>query len=384
MSPALKHKIPLFAPGAGRPPPYLAGRDREKRYMGRALHTLKSKRPATKNIVMTGPRGCGKTALLHWFDRSAADSADVLWATPDRLQDGGQLASLMVPESIWEQIKGRISGVGLPGGLRFEMVRGAPGDSRITNVQEAAILRRCHAKPLILVVDEAHVLHLEVGRSLLNMTQNIQRLGAPFLLALAGTPNLSARLTDMNASFWSRCEQMGIGRLAPNESSEALRRPLGEKEVLVDGKTLVPGLREAQDYPYFIQELGDALWEALPSEGGCELTPKQMTAALPRLREAQTGYYEVRRSELHQRQLIPAALATSAAFAGKQELSYAELEDALRATKPEANRDRALEWRTALSDLGYIWKDPKKTTWEPGIPSLMKHILDHDRPKTNR
>ena len=67
------------------------------------------------------------------------------------------------------------------------------------------------------LLDEAHTLDVEVGRTLLNTSQHV-RDEAPFLLVLAGTPGLAAHLGGMNASFWSR---MGEGRLGIGLLSDA-------------------------------------------------------------------------------------------------------------------------------------------------------------------
>ena len=45
------------------------------------------------------------------------------------------------------------------------------------------------------------MLDVDVGRDLLNLSQEV-RSRAPFLLVLAGTPNLPAHLNRMDASFW--------------------------------------------------------------------------------------------------------------------------------------------------------------------------------------
>lgn len=49
-----------FRPGAGHPPPYLAGREEEKREFARLL----GQSPMMTNLVLTGLRGVGKTVLL--------------------------------------------------------------------------------------------------------------------------------------------------------------------------------------------------------------------------------------------------------------------------------------------------------------------------------
>lgn len=52
-----------FAPGAGTPPPELAGRDDLLRSMQVAIALVRIGRP-TKSVLMVGLRGVGKTVLL--------------------------------------------------------------------------------------------------------------------------------------------------------------------------------------------------------------------------------------------------------------------------------------------------------------------------------
>jgi Cdc6-like AAA superfamily ATPase len=52
-----------YAPGAGTPPPELAGRDDLRKTVSIALARVKAGRPA-KSILMIGLRGAGKTVLL--------------------------------------------------------------------------------------------------------------------------------------------------------------------------------------------------------------------------------------------------------------------------------------------------------------------------------
>ena len=52
-----------YAPGAGTPPPELAGRDDLRETVRIALERVRAGRP-TKSILMVGLRGVGKTVLL--------------------------------------------------------------------------------------------------------------------------------------------------------------------------------------------------------------------------------------------------------------------------------------------------------------------------------
>ena len=56
-----------FKPGAGLLPPYLAGREKEQAIIRKSLTNLREGEPPAADILMYGPRGMGKTALLKWI-----------------------------------------------------------------------------------------------------------------------------------------------------------------------------------------------------------------------------------------------------------------------------------------------------------------------------
>ena len=59
-----------FSPGAGSPPPELAGRDGILEQARVLLGRVREKRPE-KSLLMTGLRGVGKTVLLNEIERVA-------------------------------------------------------------------------------------------------------------------------------------------------------------------------------------------------------------------------------------------------------------------------------------------------------------------------
>jgi len=63
-----------YRPGAGAPPPILAGRETELKAISTLLGRLKAGR-GERSIVLTGLRGVGKTALL-WAAEQAAEDQD--------------------------------------------------------------------------------------------------------------------------------------------------------------------------------------------------------------------------------------------------------------------------------------------------------------------
>ena len=59
-----------YSPGAGTPPPELAGRDELRETVRIALERIRRGRPS-KSVLIVGLRGVGKTVLLDRFARDA-------------------------------------------------------------------------------------------------------------------------------------------------------------------------------------------------------------------------------------------------------------------------------------------------------------------------
>ena len=62
--------IYLFSPGDGAVlPPYLAGRKREQEFFRDRVRALKNRKPIGQDMIVYGPRGNGKTALLRYLQK---------------------------------------------------------------------------------------------------------------------------------------------------------------------------------------------------------------------------------------------------------------------------------------------------------------------------
>src|SRR5437867_9866382 len=84
-----------FAPGAGTPPPELAGRDELRETIRVALERVRRGRP-TKSVLMVGLRGVGKTVLL---DRMREDAEKVsLQTLRIEAPENRSLPSILAPE----------------------------------------------------------------------------------------------------------------------------------------------------------------------------------------------------------------------------------------------------------------------------------------------
>ena len=364
-----------FRPGPGGLPPYLAGRTSEQALFRALLGDLQDGLAPPREIMLHGPRGNGKTALLAWLQREATGypGVDVLRLTPAGIPTETKLIERLLPVS-WLQ---RLA----PDGISFHGITWRPGQGHPPPLDEA-LEARAKKKPLILLLDEAHTLDEQVGCALLNASQQLGR-ELPFLLVLAGTPGLRSHLNAMNASFWNRAERRAIGRLDPSAIGAAIRRPLHGESIDIDEDALAHVVRESHGYPYFVQLWGDALWrqavEAAQPEARRRVTRAAAHAVQAAFDREKDDYYLDRYEELEKLQLLPVARAVAEAFLTQPMLDDTDLNSAILEGLGTSDTIGVPIAKEAMRDLGYAWRPEATPTWEPGIPSLMDYMRRHTR-----
>ena len=351
--------------------------------MTRCLADLTGGRSPPHDVAMMGPRGNGKTVLLNWFERRCRRAAkvDVARLSPSRIRTEQALVDALLPATGIKRILPRklgIAGVG-----EAEWAASSPSAQNLT----ARLTARCRKRPLVVLLDEAHVLEHDVGQLLLNVSQEV-RADAPFLLVLAGTPGLLAHLSAMNASFWSRLGEgrLGIGLLSAAATRAALVEPLALHGVSVDADALEAVVEDSQRYPYFVQLWGEALWKQRLVTCATRLTAAHAQAARSDVLARVTDYYQDRYIELDQSDWLAVGEQVAARFQTMPTLTYAELKSAIEdglAPAPKSGADAL----AVLQRLGFVWCPPGQqppVRYEPGIPSLMAYVLDCKQPPRQR
>ncbi len=358
-----------FVPGRGSLPPHIGGRDKEQQALGRMLAYLEAGRSAPRDIVLIGPRGNGKTVLLGWFEQTihAQASVDVVWLTPSTIDNMDALGTALAPPRRFRDL--------LPKNLSLSFGLGKLGWELGGRVHSLAQLlaARCRSRPLVLLLDEAHTLEKAIGQPLLNISQLVSR-EAPFLLVLAGTPGLWEHLNTFDASFWDRCESIGVDRLSAGASADVLVKPMAPEIAFEEGALRrVVGI--GGGYPFFLQLWGEVLWNRVREVGASVIDAGVVAGALPVFESRRRAFYQIRCAELNRRGAMPAAQALAAAFGDRETLSEGACRRAVDGTLPEGtDPDRTTDLVETLRSLGYVWSPPGELELQPGIPSLMEFV----------
>lgn len=366
-----------FTPGPGRRPPLVAGRERELAALTREMNRVVGKKPGNF-VVMCGPRGNGKTVLLLELKaRAEASKANVRRLTAENL--AGDLAGIAAVLSDGADPDGGAASaqMGFTGNVEEK--------PNATGIISNALRLAAKAAPMVLLVDEAHTLHPELGRVLLGALQDAVGDGLPLLGVFAGTPELPGRFRQMRASFWERADKVMVGRFESDDAvREALSVPAEHSGLPIDKRALDLLVKESQRYPFFAQMVGQSAWEEARARqaDARKITLADAKAGIAAIDPKREQFYEGRRKEIFDQGVLEAAEAVSAAMVGANggvdSLSWKALEDALATVYSPGSPAAPPPWvvQEKLEALGLIWSR-RVGEWEPGIPSLCSFLVRH-------
>ena len=277
-----------YAPGAGLQPPELAGRDKLIEDAATDLDRLLDRRP-TKGMLLLGLRGVGKTVLLNRLHHMADDKG--IHTAKIEAPEGGTLPQLLAPEfrrilygldlqtAAGGRLRQAVSALrNFVGAFKVKVgdiefgIEPAPGRADTGNlehdlpdlIEAVAEAAKERNSAIGLFIDEVQYLsHHELAALIVACHEMAQR-NLPFLFIGAGLPQLAA-LAGNAKSYAERLftyPQMGPLELAA--ARDALVHPAKNQGVLFDDDAVAEILRVTQCYPYFLQEWGFQVWNAVP------------------------------------------------------------------------------------------------------------------------
>src|SRR2546430_1633418 len=277
-----------YAPGAGTPPPEMAGREELRETVRVALERVRLGKP-TKSILMVGLRGVGKTVLLDRMreDAQAAGMETLRIEAPENRSLPAalapQLRQALLRLSRNEQARdlARRALRGLAGfaqslkvkykdievGLDFDPEPGLADNGDLENdlqdlLEAAGKAAQKAGTALVLFIDELQYVEEDELAALITALHRTAQRVLPVVLVGAGLPQLRGRMGHAKSYAERLFDFPVIGPLPQDDARIAIARPAEAEGVTVQPDALQRIIDETHGYPYFLQEWGKHAWDA--------------------------------------------------------------------------------------------------------------------------
>lgn len=276
-----------YAPGAGTPPPELAGRDDLLRAVDIATQRIRAGRPA-KSVLMIGLRGAGKTVLLDRM-REQAEAAGMHTLRVEA-PEGRSLPALLAPQL--RQALLRLSRTGQARELGHRALRALAGFATALKLKYADIEVGIDLAPeagladngdlehdlqalleaagsaakvagtaLILCVDELQYVPEEQLAALITALHRCAQQQVPVMLVGAGLPQLPGQMGRAKSYAERLFDFPFVGPLDATAARDALEIPARALGVAITPGALAHMVTATEGYPYFLQEWGKHAWD---------------------------------------------------------------------------------------------------------------------------
>ncbi len=307
-----------FAPGAGTPPPELAGRDELRESLRIALERARIGRPA-KSAMLVGLRGVGKTVLL---DR-VRDDAEAAGIHTIRVEapEGRSLPALLAPQlrqallrlSQIEAAKNyairglralagfasklKVTYGDIEVGIDFEAEPGLADNGDLEHdlqalFEQAGIAAKSAGTALAIFIDELQYVEESQLAALITAMHRTEQRQLPIVLVGAGLPQLRGRMGNAKSYAERLFDFPTIGPLPPPAARTAIQKPLADEHVDITPDALEKILQVTQGYAYFLQAWGSHTWLAATSSPvTIDAVEQASTTAIAALDE---GFFRVR------------------------------------------------------------------------------------------
>lgn len=310
-----------YNPGAGTPPPELAGRED---ILLLAEHTIARTRKgkAARHMIMLGLRGVGKTVLINRIDQIADDArchtaffeADPTRRLPEILTR--QLHRLLLRLDRSRQVSSEVQ-------KAFALLRSfarafkvqygefevglsgepATGDLALdlSDLFEAlGRASRSRETVAVLLIDELQYVNQQDLSALIMALHKTAQRQLPLVFFGAGLPQLSRLVGDARSYAERLFDYQHIDRLDTTSAQVALVEPARREGVVFDDEALKIILQQTDCHPFFLQVWGSHAWEIAPAS---PITAEDAHAATSRAITAlDNGFFKVRLERLTDRQ----------------------------------------------------------------------------------
>jgi len=274
-----------FSPGAGSPPPELAGRDALIERAAVALDRIRDRR-AARSIILYGLRGVGKTVLLGKIRRDAEARGLVTVAIespeerslPALLVSALRLALIKLSRTEaakqgvkralraiagFAKLKAKFGDLEVALDLEPEPGLADSGDldldlaELLGAVGEAAAERET---AIVLFIDELQYVPETQLAALIGALHAVNQRQLPVTMVGAGLPQLLGASGRAKSYAERLFEFVSIDRLDPDAAADALQRPIEREGAAIEPDAIAEIVAQTLGYPYFLQEWGKHSW----------------------------------------------------------------------------------------------------------------------------
>jgi len=277
-----------YAPGAGTPPPELAGRDRLREDVIVAIERLRRGLP-NKSVILVGLRGVGKTVLLDLL----RDDAEARGLHTVRIEapEGRSLPALLAPQlrqallrlSRVDQAKSfaqrglralagfakalKVKYHDIEVGLDFDPEPGLADNGDLEHdltalLETVGAAAQQAGTALVMFIDELQYVPEEELAVLITALHRCAQRRLPIALVGAGLPQLRGRMGKAKSYSERLFDFPEIGPLPHDAAAQAIVKPAEALGVRFADDAVEAIVEQTRGYPYFLQEWGKHSWDA--------------------------------------------------------------------------------------------------------------------------
>jgi AAA ATPase domain len=277
-----------YTPGAGTPPPELAGRDELREKVRICLERLRIGNPA-KSLILVGLRGVGKTVLL---DKMRLDAeASGIRTLRIEAPEGRSLPAMLAPElrltllamSQTEKTKDtavralralagfakslKLKFNDIEVGLDFDPQPGLADNGELqidlmALLTEVGKLAQQQGTVVAMFIDELQYVKTPEFAALIAALHRCGQQKLPITIVAAGLPQLLAIAGEAKSYAERLFEYPEVGQLGAQAAEQAIRKPAQRLGVDFEAQAVEEIITQTRGYPYFLQEWGKHVWDA--------------------------------------------------------------------------------------------------------------------------
>ena len=384
-STAKRNKNP-FAPGTGPLPEHVVGRQSGFELLEEALYSIEPseiqkdgrlERTSIAPIVLTGPRGAGKTLMLDRMQQQAQE----MGIHVARLAYAKDLSRVDAMQRMLHEMAGDADDdlLRLLQSSKFAAVGTDQGMSwrDVARMYEYALKTRLRQGPLVLMMDGAHQYQLDIMGFMLEFAHNRITRRHPLVMLLAGSPDLRSYMTSLGTRFYATSEDIYINLLATEESKDALSKPFANRGIEVEPEALEMMWGMTDNYPFFVQLVGSEIWKSLSQDGSRRVDAALVEQSQAGVIRKRSDFYSLLYEEMSAEELTSYALQAAETI-NRQEDAKAErdaIENDLRRKNKDLDAKKARKIVDRLQWLGFIWEGDEGQM-EAGIPSFFTYLQE--------